>query len=224
MRQRLMLISAVLVILVFVCCLVWFLTGFIDTIREIYSEQIVKTEVTLEPGQLSMDSTLEEWYNLGVQMLEEQGWDDSPDLTLLYARFQCTPESQQPVLDSIHMWFARAYFAGIKFGEVYLRPANGTASVEIAYEPLRWRHTGINITRIKVDWRQALEIGGQHTGAAFLREAGDRCLIGLDLNENVWKVSYGDSGASSPWIGPTISIDARTGRCSKIHENRSEDF
>jgi hypothetical protein len=200
------------VILVFVCCSVWFLAWFVDTIREIYSETVVETEVALEPGQLSMDSSMEEWYNLGVQMLGEQGWNDSPDLTLLYARFRCTPESQQPVLDSVHMWFARTYFTGIKFGEVYLQPANGTASVEIAYEPLRWRHTNIDTTRIKVDWHQALEIGRQHTGATFLTEAGDRCLVGLDLDENVWQVSYGDSGASSPWIGPTISIDARTGQ------------
>jgi hypothetical protein len=211
-RKRLMLISAVPAILVFVCCLVWFLAWLVDTIREIYSETVVETEVALEPGQLSMDSTMEEWYNLGVKMLGEQGWNDSPDLALLYARFQCTPESQQPVLDSVRMWFARAYFTGIKFGEVCLWPANGTASVEIAREPLRWRHANVDTTRIEIGWRQALEIGEQHTGTAFLREVGDRCLVGLQLDEYMWRVSYGDSGTSSPWIGPTIWIDATTGK------------
>jgi hypothetical protein len=211
-RERLMLMSAVAVILVFVCCLAWFLAGFIDTIREVYSETMVETEVALEPGQLSTDSTVEEWYDLAVQMLEEQGWNVSPDLALLYARFQCMPKSQQLVLDSVHMRFAGADFTGIKFGEIYLWPANRTASIEIAREPLRWRHANIDTTRIKIDWRQALEIGEQHAGTAFLREVEDRCLIGLQLDEYMWRVSYGDSGASSPWIGPTICIDATTGK------------
>jgi hypothetical protein len=207
-RQRLMLISAVLVILVFLCCLVWFLAAMLDD----YPETIVETEVAVKPGQLSMDSTLEEWYDLGVQMLQEHEWDVSLDLTHLYASLQCTSKSQELVLDTVHMQFVGANFTGIKLGEVYLQPANGTASVQINYEPLRWRHADIDTTRIKVDWRQALEIAQQHTGSSFLREAGDRCLVGLALDRDVWEVSYGDSGASSPWIGPTISIDARTGK------------
>ena len=211
-RQRLMLISTVAGVLAIVCCLAWFWAWLVDTIRETYSETVVETEVALEPSQLSTDSTVEEWYDLAVQMLEEQGWNVSPDLALLYARFQCMPKSQQLALDSVHMRFAGAYLTGIKFGEVYLWPANRTASIEIAREPLRWRHANIDTTRIEIDWRQALEIGEQHTGTAFLKEVGDRCLVGLDLDENVWQVSYGDSGASSPWIGPTISIDARTGK------------
>jgi hypothetical protein len=215
-RKRLMLISAAIAVLVVVCCLIWFLVGFVADILEDYPRTILQTETALEPGQFRIDSTVTQWYDLGVHMLQEHGWDVSPDLTRLYASLQCTSKSQEPVLKNVHMQFADAYFSGIipgiKFGDVYLRSANETASVEIAYQPLRWRHTSVDTTRIKVDWRQALEIAQQHTGSSFLREAGDRCLVGLALDRDVWEVSYGDSGASSPWIGPTISIDARTGK------------
>jgi hypothetical protein len=215
-RQRLMLISAATVVVVIVCCFVWFLAGFVADIPEDYPETILQTEVSLGPAQFGTDSTTQEWYNLSVNMLQEYEWDVSPNLTHLYAVLQCTPKSQEPVLDTVHMQFADAYFIGIvpsiKFGDVYLRSANETASVEIAYQPLRWRHTNIDTTKIEIDWRQALEIGQQHTGVAFLREVGDRCLVGLQLDEYMWRVSYGDSGVSSPWIGPTIWIDARTGK------------
>jgi hypothetical protein len=219
-RKWWILIPVALVVLVVVCCLVWFVAGLVAAVLEDYPETMLEDEAAVEPGQLSSDSTVEEWYHLAVHILEEHEWQVSPNLTGLYLSLQCAPDSHEPVLHSVHMQFADAYFVGIipsiKFGDVYLQSANATASVAIAYHPLRWRHKEIDIATINVGWRQALEISQQQDGATFQREVGDRCTVGLNLDDHEWRVSYGDSGASPRWIGPTIWIDARTGTVLKI--------
>lgn len=216
-RERWMLISVVTVVFVIACCLVWFLAGFVADILEDYPRTIVETKVALEPGQLSMDSTLEEWYDLGVQVLEEQGWDVSPNLSQISVDLVCSPLPQEPTLRRVYMHFADAYFAGIvpstKFARVDFEPSIDAASMEIAYQPLRWYKKYLEVARIKVGWREATRIAQQHGGDSFQGKVQNSCHIDLWLYEYRWRISYsGGGGGLSSSTGPTIWIDARTGK------------
>jgi hypothetical protein len=215
--QRLMVISAVTVVLVIVCCLVWFLAGFVADILEDYPETILQTETIFEPGQFGIDSTINEWYDLGVRMLGEQGWDASPNLTQLSVDLVCSPLPQKPILRRVSMHFADAYFAGIvpstKFAEMHFEPSIHTVSMEIAYEPLRWYQKHLEVGVIKVGWHEAIRIAQQHGGDSFQDKMQSVCHIDLWLYEYRWRISYSGGGDGlHPSAGPTIWIDARTGK------------
>ena len=185
-------------------------------IEEDYPERIVDTELALRSGQPAANSTVDELYNLAAELLIDSGWDLEPTLTRFWLNIECPAGPTSPELEYAHMSFSHAYFDGIvpsiMFGSVSLDRSEGTASVQIDYEPLRWQNEPIDLGRIEVDWREAWEISQEAGGSAFLERMGGACLASLRFHDERWRVGYsGDGYPSSRESGLVIWVDAKTG-------------
>ena len=215
-RRRWILIPVVILLSVFMCCTACFFAALAYEIRQEGSETVLKTEVPLQPGQLPMESTVEEWYDLAVQMLEEQGWDLSPNLVEFSVHLVCSPLPQKPTLRGLYIFFHDAYFDGTmpstKSAYMSFKPSIDAVSIEITNYPLRWHRKHLELDAIKVGWRDALRIAQQHGGDSFQARVQNLCRVGLSLDDHRWSVKYSTGGDDLPYsAGPTIRIDGRTG-------------
>ena len=214
-RKLLILIPALILLSAMACCTAWFFAALIHVLSE--EEIVLDTKVPLEPGQLSMDSTVEEWTDLAVQMLEEQGGHVSPSLGELRVNLVCSPPPQEPTLEGVYVFLDDAYFDGIVPGmraaQVYFVRSTDAVSMQIVDLPLRRHPKRLELDAIRVGLRDALRMAQQHGGDSFQAKVKNNCRIHLRLYEYLWRISYMGGGDGLPSLeGPTIYIDARTGK------------
>ena len=197
-----------------VCCIVaWGMIGVIDEDEDVQCAQtLVDTEVTIDTASLPENPTTKDWYPIGLQVLQENGWDLSPNLTGFGAITSCGSDL---VLDEVQMDFVDRYFDGLrpstKWGWVSLSRRSNTASVLIEYQALQWvRSSGIDLAEVKVGAQEALEIADRYGGREYRESVNDKCRVSVDLWGKRWRIQYrGDD--SSRWENWAIWVDAATG-------------
>ncbi|MDY7075330.1 MAG: hypothetical protein SXV54_00265 [Chloroflexota bacterium] len=95
------------------CCMIaWLGMSLVDESDDVRNRQtLVRTEVTIDTSSLPENPTVKEWYPLSVQVLQDNGWNLSPNLTSLGTIVSCEPN---PVLDKVTMDFVDDYFDGFR--------------------------------------------------------------------------------------------------------------
>jgi hypothetical protein len=190
------------------------LVGVIDEPDEVRNRQtLIDTEVAIDSSTLPESPTIEDWYPIGLQVLQDSGWDLSPNLVSIFTIASCEPGF---ALDKVDMKFADRYLdeqlrPSIKWGWISLDRRSNTASVWIEYQALRWKHSAsIDLSQVEVGLQEALEIADRHAGQEYRESVNNECKVMVDLGSQGWRVSYrGDD--SSRWEDWDIWVDAATG-------------
>jgi hypothetical protein len=203
----------VLVVGIALCCAGTLVAGFADEFEEVdYPQVLIETEVPIDTSLLPEHPTEKDWYRITAQILEDNGWDLSPNLTMLDGFVPC---QSYPALDRLNAHFADAYFVGViphlKMASVSLDQTTSTASVLITYQALRWRHDTLDLSRMKVGLREALEIADRYGGQEFRESVSDRCVVSIYVTDYEWKIGYKELGQPT-WSDLRIQIDAKSGK------------
>jgi hypothetical protein len=175
---------AVLVVGIALCGVAFFLAGLVDEFEEVESPQVlIETEVPIDISILPEYPTEKDWYRIAAQILVDNGWDLSPNLTMLHGFVLC---QSYPILDRLNADFADAYFVGViphlKMASFRLDQATSTASVLITYQALRWRHDTLDLSRMEVGLYEALEIADRYGGQEFRESVSNRCVVSIYLS------------------------------------------
>jgi hypothetical protein len=207
------LVPVILICVILCCAVAWGAIGVIDEAEDARNRQtLVRTEVAIDTSLLPENPTIEDWYPIGLEVLQDNGWDLSPNLTSMGTIASCEPGL---VLDEVEMKFADRYFdelrPSIKWGWISLDRHSNTASVWIEYQALQWKHSAsIDLTQVEVGLQEALEIADRHGGRDYRESVNNECNVNIDLWGDEWRIRYREDESSrwEPWI---IWIDAATG-------------
>jgi len=206
----------VLVGCVLLCGVAWFAVAWVSDLEVVEEGEIlVHKEVAIHPGFLPEHPTERDWYQITAQLLEDYGWDLSPNLTWLGATGPCAAYTEP---DRFSVDFADAYFDGVvphlKSASVFFDRNANTASVWIDHQALRWRHDTLDLSKIEVGLYEALEIADRYDGQHFREDVNDKCTVSIHLNDYVWWIGYKESG--EPWSEQWILVDSRTGEAKRV--------
>jgi hypothetical protein len=197
-----------------VCCVAaWVGISIIDEDADVQEPQVlVDTEVTIDTTSLPENPTIADWYPIGLQVLQDNGWDLSPNLTSIGVVTSC---GSSLVLDRVQLDFVDHYFdgfrPGVKWGRVSLDRHSNTASVHISYQALQWVWlSGIDLAGVKVGAQEALEIADRYEGQQYRESANDKCKMAIDLGSSGWRIRYRENDGSR-WEDWAIWVDAETG-------------
>jgi hypothetical protein len=211
------LLSVIVALLcVAMCCTIWF--AYVVTTDEEYTT-LVDTKVLIDASALPEEPAIGDWYAIAVQVLKDNDWGLSPNLTSAF--YGSLPCQSGPVLDTLTMNFADAYFNGaipsVKYAEIILNRSNSTASVHIYYSPMRWLHPSLRLSGVEVDFYEALEIADRQGGQEFRDRVGDACDIGFLIGSDyTWKIDYRKQAQYRERWG--IWVNARTGEAKQHQE------
>ena len=177
------------------------------------SQTLVDTQVTIDTASLPPNPTIEDWYPIGLQVLQDNGWDLSPNLTGIGAITSC---GYTLALDEIQLDFTSRYFDGlrpsVKRGWVSLDRRSNTASVYISYQAMQWvRSSGIDLAEVKVGIHEALEIADQYAGQDYRESVDNKCQVRVYLGSRGWRIKYRKEEERPQWETWTIWVDAVTG-------------
>lgn len=206
-------ISVVLMVAcVVTCCSTWLVAAYISEVLEDYPTTLSDTEVAVDPGVLSTDS-YEEWYQMARQLLSDQGWESSRNLTLLNGQVPCSSPSS---LNSLHFGFTDVEFATViphlKVASVGLDRSTGMASVQIEDRgPGLGKHHAIDLSEVTVEPYEAVALAEAQGGQALRDQLENACNIVFVLSDYVWYIDYLDKATSSlPAL--TVKVNARSGQ------------
>jgi hypothetical protein len=210
-------VAATAIVCAVVCCVAFSIAGTADEFEEVESPQIiVETVVMIDTSALPEHPTEEDWYTIAVQVLDDKGWDLSPNLTMVSGLFACQPDT---VLDELDLDFADAYFNGIipylKTASVSLDRTTNTASVSIAHQALRWRHSTLDLSEMQFGLHEAIRIADRHGGQKFRELVNGRCEMSVLISDYEWIVSYKESGQLI-WSDLRILVDSRSGKARQV--------
>jgi len=207
-----MMVSLVCVAL---CCTIWLIYAVITD--EEYTT-LVNTEVLIDTSALPEKPTVSDWYAIAGQVLENNDWDLSANLTSVF--YGDLPCQSGPALNVLAMSFADSYLNGpipsVKYAEIILNRANSTASVHIYCSPMRKLRPSLRLSEVEVGFYEALEIADRQGGQEFRDRVSDACNIGFFIDSDyVWKIDYQKQAQyRERW---EIWVDARTGE-AKQHQ------
>lgn len=199
------------------CLGAWLLAWLITEQEDVeYPQTIVEKTVAIDTSALAERPTEEDWYAVAVQVLDEEGWDLDPNLTMISALVPCSAE---PALGNLEMHFADAYLDGLmphlNMATVSLDRATNTASIEIAYQALRWKHSTLDLGKVSVGLYEALEIAGRHSGQEFADGASHQCEASIYLIEYEWRIGFRESGHTT-WPDWRMLVNAQTGEVKRV--------
>jgi hypothetical protein len=211
---RLLLAGFAVPVCAILCCVVWLsVIAIKDSPGVENNEILVNTKVDIDTSSLPVPPKLENWYALGWQLLQDNGWDLAPNLASVQTFAPCGEFT--PVLNDVNLDYYDAYFDGLrpcrKHGFVALDRDPGTAWVLIEYNALRWRHLPpIDFTKVKVGLQEALRIADSYKGREYRESLNDQCDVSISLGRDSWEISYRNH-ETSRWEFWAILIDVGTG-------------
>jgi len=208
------LVAVLAVVVVVFFCGGWLLVITITEREDVeYPQTLVDRKIAIDTSGLPERPTIDDWYLVAVEVLNDSGWDLQPNLTGIGADMPC---SSNPVLDGLTMHFADSYFDGLtpslKWASVSLDRSTNTASVEIAYQALRWRHSSLDISNMRTGLYEALEIAARHRRRLGLSVNG-KCMSHISISGNVWYIAYKGDGQPD-WPDWRIGVDTKTGQAT----------
>jgi hypothetical protein len=196
------------------CCVAWQGLIWVKNLEGVeQSEILVYNKFALDTTSLPERPTLEDWYAIGWQLLQDNGWDLSSNLVSIQTFAPCG--DPDPVLNKVNLDFSDAYFDGFipcrKHGEVCFDRDSDKVRVSIEYNALSWnRPPSIEFTEVRVELPQALEIADRHGGREYRESLNDQCDVEIWLDSSEWEIRYRNL-ETSRWEFWTIVIDVETG-------------
>jgi len=173
---------------------------------------LVDKETLTSFDSLPERPTEDDWYALGLQVLQDNHWQVAPNLTSMWSLdLLC---SSSPTPSKIAMHFADSYLEGpvpsVKHAEIIFDRTTSVVQIHIYYAPVHWGVSQVKLTKLNVDLYEALALADAYGGADYRQGADDGCVMSVRLTSNYrWIVKYGRPGWR--WEDWEMVVDAVTG-------------